>query len=100
MTDFTNLDRANAWLHTALGVVRDCVHAAGPTWNEPSHREARERSVRLVTRAVKRVDRAADDLTRNGAPEAAVRDRAFRRPGRDRAARPVTRTPAHARASR
>jgi len=66
MTDFSRLDSARDFLVRALGVVRERVDAVGvDAWNhDPSQREARERSVRVLARTSRRVDREAGALVR------------------------------------
>jgi hypothetical protein len=82
VADFSKLDSARDFLVRALAVIRERTDAVGvDAWiSDPAQREARERSVRILTSTVKRVDREADALVRAGVPEPAVRERAFRTP--------------------
>jgi hypothetical protein len=81
---FARLDSADSFLAAVCDTVRRRTAAAAPTDAE------RERSARMLVRAVKHRDRAAADLVRAGLPEGVVATRlADRAEDRARASRRV-----------
>lgn len=91
MTDFSRAERADDW----LGKVRDWFYDKSATvgvdaWNfDPRLRQTRERSVRLLVRAVNKREREIGALAARGTPEVAARVRLNTVKGRDRDPRPA-----------
>jgi len=87
VSDFSRAERADNWLGKVRDWFYDKTGAVGvDAWNyDPALRQTRERSVRLLVRAVNRRERAIADLAARGTPETATRVRLNTVRGRDRA---------------
>jgi len=77
MADFTGAERADRWLAAVRDWIYDRTHAVGiDAWNyAPEQRESRERSVRLLVRAVNRREREISRLAAAGVTSTAARVR-------------------------
>lgn len=90
MSRFDRLDAADSHMGRVLDQIRRRAAASGlDAWNnDPALRQARERSVRLLVRAVNRRDREEANLVNAGVPEGVVHTR-LRDRAEDRYARAV-----------